>query len=227
LSFFSYADSISLTGFANVTTLLYPRPSSLRITDDTLPWAGHLSGGSQPLGHLVELASRQCGGEIGGGNGKLTLAAAHRVGSSGKVYSTELDAKALAQLEELAAKEGNITTVKAAEADTNLSPGCCDSIFMRLVYHHLTRPAKVDVSLFRSLKPGGQLAVIDEDPYKGTSVPEGVPKNRGGHGVPQKILMMNSLPPDSRWRPFLTIGPVAMRFTKFIALCSASLNLSV
>jgi len=127
--------------------------------------------------------------EIGGGNGKLTLAAAHRVGSSGKVYSTELDAKALAQLEELAAKEGNITTVKAAEADTNLSPGCCDSIFMRLVYHHLTRPAKVDVSLFRSLKPGGQLAVIDEDPYKGTSVPEGVPKNRGGHGVPQKILM--------------------------------------
>ena len=127
--------------------------------------------------------------EIGGGNGKLTLAAAHRVGSSGKVYSTEFDAKALAHLEELAAKEGNITAVKAAEADTNLSPGCCDSIFMRLVYHHLTRPAKVDVSLFRSLKPGGQLAVIDEDPYKGTSVPEGVPKNRGGHGVPQEILV--------------------------------------
>lgn len=127
--------------------------------------------------------------EIGGGNGKLTLAAAHRIGSSGKVYTTELDTKALAHLEELAVKERNITAVKAAEADTNLSPGCCDSIFMRLVYHHLTRPIEVAASLFRSLKPGGRLPIIDEDPYKGTPVPEGVPKNRGGHRVPQKILM--------------------------------------
>ena len=31
--------------------------------------------------------------------------------------------------------------------------------------------------------------MIDEDPYKGTSIPEGVLKNRGGHGVPQKILI--------------------------------------
>ena len=127
--------------------------------------------------------------EVGASQGKLTLAAAQRVGPSGKVYSTELDAKALAHLEELAAKERNITVVKAAEADTNLSAGCCDSIFMRLVYHHLTKPAEIDASLFRSLKPGGRLAVIDEDPYKGTSIPEGVPKNRGGHGVPQRILI--------------------------------------
>ena len=127
--------------------------------------------------------------EIGAGNGKLTLAAAHRVGPSGKVYSTELDATALAHLEELAAKERNITAVKAAETDTNLPPGCCDSIFMRLVYHHLTRPAEIDASLFRSLKSGGRLAVIDEEPSKGTTIPEGVPKNRGGHGVPQKILI--------------------------------------
>jgi SAM-dependent methyltransferase len=127
--------------------------------------------------------------EIGAGNGKLTLAAAHRVGPSGKIYSTELDTTALAHLEELAAKEGNVSAVKAAETDTNLPPGCCDSIFMRLVYHHLTRPAEIDASLFRSLKPGGRLAVIDEDPYKGTTIPEGVPKNRGGHGVPQKILI--------------------------------------
>jgi ubiquinone/menaquinone biosynthesis C-methylase UbiE len=127
--------------------------------------------------------------EIGAGNGKLTLEAAQRVGRSGKVYTTELDAKALSHLEELAAKEKNITVIKAAEADTNLPPACCDSIFMRLVYHHLTRPTEIDASLFRSLKPGGRLAVIDENPGAGTSVPEGVPKNRGGHGVPQGILI--------------------------------------
>ena len=56
-------------------------------------------------------------------------------------------------------------------------------------YHHLTKPAEIDASLFRCLKPRGLLAVIDEEPRKGTSVPEGVPKNRGGHGVPQTLLI--------------------------------------
>jgi ubiquinone/menaquinone biosynthesis C-methylase UbiE len=127
--------------------------------------------------------------EIGAGKGQLTLAAAQLVGSTGMVYSTELDPEALAQLEKLATKEKNITVVKAAEADTNLPPTCCDSIFMRLVYHHLTKPAEIDASLFRSLKPGGRLAVIDQEPSKGSIIPEGVPKNRVGHGVPQNILI--------------------------------------
>jgi ubiquinone/menaquinone biosynthesis C-methylase UbiE len=127
--------------------------------------------------------------EIGAGYGELTLLAAQRVGPSGKVYSTELDAQALARLKELAAREKNISAVKAGEADTNLPAGCCDSIFMRLVYHHLTKPTEIGASLFRSVKSGGRLAVIDEDPNEGSSVPKGVPKNRGGHGIPQKILI--------------------------------------
>jgi predicted methyltransferase len=60
---------------------------------------------------------------------------------------------------------------------------------MRFVYHHLTKPAEIDASLFHSVKPGGLLAVIDEEPRSGTSRPEGVPENRGGHGMPQKILI--------------------------------------
>ena len=60
---------------------------------------------------------------------------------------------------------------------------------MRLVCHHLMKPAEIDASLFRSLKPTGLLGVIDEEPAPGTSIPEGVPKNRGGLGVPQKVLI--------------------------------------
>ncbi|MFZ0412173.1 MAG: methyltransferase domain-containing protein [Candidatus Acidiferrales bacterium] len=127
--------------------------------------------------------------EIGAKKGQLTLAAAQRVGSTGKVYSTELDAEALTHLEELATKQKNITVVRAAESETNLPPMCCDSIFMRLVYHHLTRPAEVDASLFRSLKPDGLLAVIDEEPSKGSIIPDGVPANRMGHGIPRKVLI--------------------------------------
>jgi predicted methyltransferase len=127
--------------------------------------------------------------EIGAGKGELTLDAAKRVGTTGRVYTTELDAKKLAHLEELAAKEKNITALQAGETQTNLPPECCDSIFMRLVYHHLTKPAEIDASLFRSLKPGGLLAVIDEEPAPGSKKVEGVPENRGGHGMPEKILI--------------------------------------
>jgi predicted methyltransferase len=129
--------------------------------------------------------------EIGAGDGGLTLAAAERVGPTGRVYTTELDAKELAKLESLAAaqKAHNIIAVKAGEAETNLPDECCDSIFMRDVYHHLTKPAEIDGSLFRSLKPGGLLAVIDMEPAPGSSIPKGVPKNRGGHGMPKQLLI--------------------------------------
>jgi ubiquinone/menaquinone biosynthesis C-methylase UbiE len=126
--------------------------------------------------------------DIGAGRGELTLIAAKRVGTTGRVYATELDTKKLALLEELAAKEKNITALQAGEAQTNLPRECCDSIFMRLVYHHLSKPDEIDANLFRSLKPGGLLAVIDREPPPGSTKVQGVPDNRGGHGMPEKIL---------------------------------------
>jgi len=132
--------------------------------------------------------------EIGAGEGGMTLAAAARVGPTGRVYTTELDPDKLAKLESLAAKEKahNVIAVKAGEAETNLPPACCDSIFMRRVYHHFTQPAKEDASLFQSLKPGGLLAVIDFQPGEGpgdAKLPKGVPINRGGHGMPKQLLI--------------------------------------
>jgi predicted methyltransferase len=132
--------------------------------------------------------------EIGAGDGGLTRAAAQRVGPTGRVYTTELDPEKLAKLESLAAaqKTHNIIVVKAGKAETNLPRECCDSIFMRRVYHHLTQPQKEDASLFQSLKPGGLLAVIDFPPGEGhgdLKPPKGVPKNRGGHGMPKQLLI--------------------------------------
>ena len=82
--------------------------------------------------------------------------------------------------------------VQAAERQTNLPDNCCDGIVLRHVYHHLTAPTEMDASLLRSLKPGGELAVIDFSPRKWLSLTDpvkGVPANRGGHGIPQKILV--------------------------------------
>jgi predicted methyltransferase len=144
---------------------------------------------SNRLAKLLDWHAGSVVAEIGAGEGELTLLAAERVGPSGTVYTTELDAEKLKHLEELAAKGQNIRALRAGATDTNLPQGCCDSIFMRLVYHHLTKPAEIDASLFRALKPGGRLAVMDEEPSEGSSVPKGVPKNRVGHGIPQKILI--------------------------------------
>jgi ubiquinone/menaquinone biosynthesis C-methylase UbiE len=141
------------------------------------------------LAALLKWHSGSIVAEIGAGRGELTLAAAQRVGPSGKVYTTELDPNALNHLKGIAANHANIIVIQAADASTNLPSACCDSIFMRLVYHHLSKPAEIDASLFRSLKSGGRLAVIDETPRPGSTIPPGVPKNRGGHGIPQKILI--------------------------------------
>jgi len=119
----------------------------------------------------------------------MTMAAAQRVGSSGRIYSNELDPQELAHLQEMAKTQTNIVVVKSSESSVNLPPGCCDSIYMRLVYHHFTKPDAIDASLLRSLKAGGRLAVIDEEPRPGSTIPEGVPGNRVGHGIPQPVLI--------------------------------------
>ena len=129
--------------------------------------------------------------DIGAGDGKYSFAAAKQVGAAGKVFATEIDAKKLEELRAEVAKRKlqNVVVVDSKVADTNLPTGCCDAIFLRRVYHHLTKPAEFDVNLVRSLKPGGRLAIIDFPPRAGLDPVEGVPSNRGGHGIPQKIVI--------------------------------------
>src|SRR5207245_11001902 len=92
--------------------------------------------------------------DIGAGDGKYSFAAAERLGASGKVYATEIDKK---KLEELRAevrkrKLQNVVVVDSKEADTNLPAGWCEAIFLRHVYHHLTKPAEAEANIDQSLK---------------------------------------------------------------------------
>lgn len=129
--------------------------------------------------------------DIGAGDGRFTFAALDYVGASGKVFATELDPQKLKELKAEVKKRNlhNVIVVESAEADTNLPDGCCDAIFLRRVYHHLTKPMEFDAKLVRSLKPDGRLAIIDFAPRPGLEPVEGIPSNRGGHGIPQKIVI--------------------------------------
>ena len=128
--------------------------------------------------------------DIGAGDGRYAFAAAEHV-PSGKVFATEIDAQKLDALRAEVKRKNllNVQIVESKEADTNLPPGCCDAIFLRRVYHHLTKPGEFDAAMIRSLKSGGRLAIIDFPPRRGLEPVEGVPANRGGHGIPKHIVV--------------------------------------
>jgi predicted methyltransferase len=128
--------------------------------------------------------------DIGTGGGAMAIVLA-RVVSAGRVYATDITQRSLTTTREYAKKEGvtNVTLIEGGIASTNLPNECCDALFMRNVYHHVTEPAAFNKSLYAAAKPGGRLAIIDAAPGKGSALPSGVPTNRGGHGVPVDVVI--------------------------------------
>lgn len=143
------------------------------------------------LAALMEWKPGTIVADIGAGDGIYSFAAVEHVGATGKVYATEIDAKKLEELKSEVARRKlqNVVVIESKEADTNLPTACCDAIFLRRVYHHLTKPAEFDANLVRSLKPGGRLAIIDFPARSGLEPVEGVPANRSGHGIPHKVVI--------------------------------------
>jgi ubiquinone/menaquinone biosynthesis C-methylase UbiE len=112
------------------------------------------------------------------------------VGAAGRVYSTEIGPDQLKALRALVERESltNVTVIEGAATTTNLPAGCCDAVLVRDAYHHFAQPEEMVRSLAASLKPGGRLAVIDFPPRANSAIPNGVPANRGGHGVSPDVV---------------------------------------
>ena len=133
-------------------------------------------------------------GEVGAGSGEMSVLLAQELGSDGHLFTTEIDADNLDDIRDRVAEAGLeiVTVIEAGAKQTNLAAECCDAIFMRKVYHHFTAPAEINTSLFEALRPGSLLAVIDFSPGLWNAWlprPEGVPENRGGHGMPRDLLI--------------------------------------
>ena len=148
----------------------------------------------QRLAKVMNWKAGQVIADVGAGEGEIGFAAAAAVGETGKIYLTELDEEKVSALQKGASgqKLKNVVVLAAAEKETKLPDNCCDAIVLRRVYHHFTAPKEMDASLLRSLRPGGLLAVIEFAPRKSLTASDpvkGVPSNRGGHGIPKKILL--------------------------------------
>jgi ubiquinone/menaquinone biosynthesis C-methylase UbiE len=143
------------------------------------------------LAALMEWKSGTVVADIGAGDGSYAFAAVEQVGATGKLFATEIDEEKIKALRAEVKKRDlqNLVVVESGEVETNLPASCCDAIFLRRVYHHLTKPLEFDASLIRSLKPGGKLAIIDFPPHPEYGKVIGVPKDREDHGIQQKILI--------------------------------------
>ena len=128
--------------------------------------------------------------DVGSGGGAMTVVLGHWIGA-GHVFATDINAVALRETRAYAQREGltNVTVIEGGAAATNLPAECCDALFLRHVYHHITAIEAFNKSVLASLKPGGRLAIIDFTPTKGSALPNGVPPNRGGHGIPSGVVI--------------------------------------
>ena len=171
------------------------------------------------LAEVLQIKPGMTIADIGAGGGAFTVVLG-RLFSTSKVFATDIGARQLKEIRDYADREGlkNVTVIEGAAASTNLPAGCCDAMFMRDVYHHVTEVDAFTRSLFASLKPGGRLAILDFRPEPGSKLFPGVPANRGGHGIAPNLVeeelkavgfthlqTIEKWPPDEKYPLFLVL----------------------
>ena len=106
--------------------------------------------------------------DIGAGTGYFTFPVAQRV-PRGKVISVDIQPEMLASIERRKALENvaNVETVLGEEDDPKLPDNEIDLAFIVDAYHEFSSPREMGERLKESLKPGGQLVLVEyraEDP---------------------------------------------------------------
>lgn len=145
------------------------------------------------IAKTLDIKSGMAVADVGAGDGVLLPHLASLVGSSGKVFGTEIDPENLDKIRVLATDSDlkQIVAIQGTPEATGLADNCCDAIVTRMVYHHLTDPTPFIDSLRRSLKPDGRLLIIDFHPslWMSSSKPEDLPEDRDGHGIAPELVI--------------------------------------
>jgi cyclopropane fatty-acyl-phospholipid synthase-like methyltransferase len=107
------------------------------------------------------LKAGQSVADIGAGTGYFSTRLA-RSAAAPAVFAVDIEPNMVAHLKERAVKEGlkNITPVQAATDSPNL-PSSVDTILVVDTFHHIPNRVEYFRKLKTSIKPGGQLAIVD------------------------------------------------------------------
>jgi len=101
--------------------------------------------------------------DVGAGTGLFTRMFSPLVGREGKVYAVDISEEFVAHIKKLAKqqKQENIVGVVCTADAVNLPADSVDLVFICDTYHHFEFPQKTMASIYKALKPGGQVVLID------------------------------------------------------------------
>ncbi|MCI0403946.1 MAG: class I SAM-dependent methyltransferase [Acidobacteria bacterium] len=128
--------------------------------------------------------------DIGSGDGYFSFHLARRVGAGGRVYAVDIDKGALDKLRKQAEKEklSQIETIVSAKDDPRLPPESVDVVLVVNAYHEMRDYDAMLAGLFRTLKPGGLLGIIEAEDEPGK--PRETYYNR--HRLPEEIVRQDA-----------------------------------
>ncbi len=101
--------------------------------------------------------------DVGAGAGYHSMRLARRVGPKGTVLATDVQPEMLRMLRDNARTEGirNVKPLRATQSDTKLPNDKVDLILMVDVYHECTDPEGILKGLFKALRTGGRLVLVE------------------------------------------------------------------
>ena len=125
--------------------------------------------------------------DVGAGGGYFTFRLAARVGPKGKVYAEDLDDKELAGIRERSAREKltQIQTIRGSEDNPKLPESSVDAVVIVDAYHEFAHAGAMMDGIFRAMKPGGRLGVIDRSAPLGLKWTDYMER----HFLPPEILI--------------------------------------
>ena len=101
--------------------------------------------------------------DIGAGGGRDTWVFAKIVGKTGTVFAEEIEENKVKSLKKEAKKRdiNQVKPVLGRSDDPCLPADSADLVYMNHVYHHFAKPRDMLRAIWRGLKPGGYLAIVD------------------------------------------------------------------
>jgi ubiquinone/menaquinone biosynthesis C-methylase UbiE len=101
--------------------------------------------------------------DVGAGTGLLSLLLGRAVAPGGKVYAIDIIPKFLAHLDREVARQkvDNVITRLGDERSVPLPENSVDLMFLCDAYHHFEYPRSMNRSMWKALRPGGELLLID------------------------------------------------------------------
>ncbi len=128
--------------------------------------------------------------DIGAGTGLYTRLFAKEVGTEGQVYAVDIAPKFLEHIQKTSRAAGlhNVTPVLCNQDSADLPANSVDVAFVCDTYHHFEYPQRTLASLFKALRPGGRLIVVDFIRIPGKSREWTLNHVRAGQDVVEKEI---------------------------------------